>query len=80
MERISLTEAEVIDALRQASQTYGGDGVTIEEIRAETGWSTKHARDVVKRQIKAGKMEPTRVARSFMDGRTGPVAGYRWIG
>lgn len=80
MERISLTEAEVIDALRQASQTFDGDGITIQEIRDKTGWSILRARNIVKAQIKAKKMEPCRVPREAMDGRTVSVSGYRWVG
>lgn len=79
--RISITEAEIIEALRAASsQGNGQDGLTIAEIRERTGWGLVRARDSVRSQIKAGRMKPCRVMREYLDGRLAPVSGYRWVG
>lgn len=81
MERVAITEAEIIEALREASnRSRDKEGITTEEIHKETGWSLVRCRKLIKAEIAAGRMQPTKVMRPYMDGRDGLVSGYRWVG
>lgn len=80
--RVSVTESEIIEALREALSQNGDDSgaMTTEEIRKKLGISVMRARKLIWAQIHAGRMETVQVIRPFL-GRPGggSVPGYRWI-
>lgn len=82
MERISLTEAEMLeDLLREIGVGPGPRGITTVEIAAQKGWSIRKTKDeIIRPLVHAGRLEPTMVERSRKDGphwlRTGKVQGY----
>lgn len=59
MERVSLTEAEIVQALTDAmSQAEGGDdGMTVAEMEAATGAGNRRVRLALRKLMEAGKLE-----------------------
>lgn len=77
--RLSISETEILDALREAFSTEDDpDGAhTTEELAAATGISRARIKVALRDLIRAGKAETVRVRRTSIDGRTMPVPGYR---
>jgi hypothetical protein len=81
--RISVSESEILEALRAALTSNADDGgaLTTEELRQKLGISVLRCRKLIWEQIRAGRMENVQVNRPFL-GRPGGglVPGYRWVG
>lgn len=79
MDRIEVTESELIAALRAAFDAPGEDdgSLTIRELAAATGWGAAKAREHLRRLIQDGAAEPVRSPRTNLAGQRQPVVAYR---
>lgn len=80
MDRVTLTETEIMEALREALEGSQGpdDARTVAELQEATGWHVNRVRQGVKAMLAAGEAECVRVYRPGMDGRRAQVPGYRF--
>lgn len=78
---ISISENELLDALREATESEQGDdgALTLREIMAATGMSERRAKEHMSRLKAAGRIEPVKVRREALDGRNALVPAYRVI-
>lgn len=79
MDRISITEAEILSALRAAADTPDGDdgALTMRQMMELTGWGDRKVREHVRRMIASGAAEPVRVPRPTLAGNVQPTPAYR---
>lgn len=79
---ITVTESELLDALRQAATTRDArpeGALTIGEIAAGMNRSRVVAWTMVCRLLDAGKVECVKVPHRYRDGRNGVVPAYRLV-
>lgn len=69
-----MTEAELLTALAEAR--LGGEGSTVEELCAETGWSDRRVRTALKVAIAKGEVRVSRKQKPDMSGRIQTVPSY----
>lgn len=69
-----MTEADLLRALAEAR--YAGEGSTVEELCAETGWSVRRVRAALKVAIARGEVRVSRKQKPDMSGRIQTVPSY----
>ena len=74
-----ITQDDLLDALQTALGPMGddGDGKTVQDIVAETGWGTTVVRKNLANLQRQGRLEVVRVKRPALDGRQCSVPAYR---
>jgi hypothetical protein len=75
----TVTTQDIIAAIEASVVEPSRDGFTTGEVCKARGVSEPTARKLVRQLIAAGRAEPCRVIRRYMDGRDGAVPGYRLI-
>jgi predicted transcriptional regulator len=75
MARVTITQAELLDALATAS-VEPEDARTLAEISAETGVAEKRCRDALHALNAAKRLVVHRVTRIALDGRRATVPAY----
>lgn len=79
--RITLTESELLDALRRAAaeSQQGEEGFTTAELREALGWGEKKVRAALHRLKAQGLIVPVKVRRETLNGTIHPQPGYRLV-
>jgi hypothetical protein len=81
MEGGGMTEAELLDALREALAPTANDpdgAFTSEELLSLTGYGEKKIRNALKAMLRKGECECVRVKRQNIVGVTVPVPAWRF--
>lgn len=73
-----ITESEIIEALRLASQrpTEEGEGLRVEEIREQTGFSVVKIRNLIRQGLADGTIRRTRRVTTDIGGRRLNVSAF----
>lgn len=80
MDRIEMTETQVLEALREALQADdAADGFTTRELAELTGWGQGKVRNALRKMRREGTIVPVRVPRETLAGIVQPVPGYRLV-
>lgn len=82
MARITISESELIDALRAATgngESGPADAFTLKEIKAATGWGDRRVLAHLYLLKAQGMLQIVTVNRERLDGRVGGVPGYRFL-
>ena len=80
MERVSVAESELLEALQQAFATAAArpeGALSAVELSKVTGKTVQRVHKGLRKQIDAGLIECTRVPFTYIDGRAGSVVAYR---
>ena len=77
MGRMNITTDDLLDALRAAMGTAEGEGHTVQELVAATGWGKTNIRQVLGHLHHQGRLEVVRVKRPCLDGRMQSIPAYR---
>ena len=83
----SVTEGELLEALRAALESARSEGqttevagaLTVAELGTELGWNRQRVRDVLGMLKARGHLEVTRVLRESLDGVRRSVPAYRYV-
>lgn len=79
---ITVTESELIDALRKAAEPGSSDtegALTVAEMAARTNRCEKYVRDNIRKMLAEGRAELVRIPRTAIDGRLQNLPAYRLV-
>lgn len=79
---ITVTESELVEALREAAQPGSSDvegALTVAEMAACTNRGEKYVRDNIRKLLAEGKAELVRIPRTAIDGRLQNLPAYRLV-
>lgn len=79
MDRVEVTEGELVQALRQAQTVDSDDrgAMTTRELRKALGWGADRVREHLHELSAGGRLEVVKVWRMQLDGVTRRTTGYR---
>lgn len=79
MDRVTMTENELMEALREAlAQPEAPDAYTMQELCRIVPRSEDWIRNRLRALVAAGRVEPVRVPRANMFGAVAPTCAYRF--
>lgn len=79
---ITVTELELIEALRQAAAPGSPDiegALTVAEMATRTNRGEKYVRDNIRKMLAEGRAELVRIPRTAIDGRLQNLPAYRLV-
>jgi hypothetical protein len=74
---MEITTDDLMDALRAALGTPGGEGHTVQEMVVATGWGDTKVRAILGDLNRRGRLVVSRVKRTDLSGRMQSVPAYR---